>query len=59
MFVFRDFLRMGIYTSLFDMVSTDGKPPNFLTKAGIGMAAGSLLMVSGGDCDGDDHNDED
>lgn len=34
--------RMGIYTSLFDMVSTDGKPPNFLTKAGIGMAAGGI-----------------
>ncbi|XP_033642115.1 mitochondrial 2-oxoglutarate/malate carrier protein-like [Asterias rubens] len=34
--------RLGIYTTLFDMVSgPDGKPPNFLTKALIGMTAGA------------------
>ncbi|XP_071805044.1 mitochondrial 2-oxoglutarate/malate carrier protein-like [Asterias amurensis] len=34
--------RLGIYTTLFDMVSgSDGKPPNFLMKALIGMTAGA------------------
>lgn len=35
-------VRMGVYQSLFDMVAEDGKPPSFLTKAGIGMAAGAV-----------------
>lgn len=34
--------RLGIYTSLFDMVSKDGKPPNFLMKALIGITAGGI-----------------
>jgi len=34
--------RLGIYTSLFDMFSKDGKPPNFLTKALIGVTAGGI-----------------
>ncbi|XP_064610965.1 mitochondrial 2-oxoglutarate/malate carrier protein-like [Liolophura sinensis] len=34
--------RLGIYTILFDMVSGDGKPPNFFTKAAIGMTAGAI-----------------
>merc|ERR1712241_1212133 len=33
--------RLGIYTFLFEKLSTDGKPPPFLIKAGIGMAAGA------------------
>merc|ERR1712126_105685 len=33
--------RLGIYTFLFEKLSTDGKPPPFLVKAGIGMAAGA------------------
>lgn len=32
--------RLGIYTWLFELASTDNKPPNFLTKAGLGMMAG-------------------
>lgn len=33
--------RLGIYTWLFDMAKgSDGAPPNFATKAVIGMAAG-------------------
>lgn len=32
--------RLGVYSWLFDLASSDGKPPNFLTKAVIGMAAG-------------------
>ncbi|CAG5115114.1 unnamed protein product [Candidula unifasciata] len=32
--------RLGIYTSLFDFFSKDGKPPNFLMKALIGVTAG-------------------
>jgi len=34
--------RLGIYTFLFEKMSgSDGKPPPFLVKAGIGMAAGA------------------
>ncbi|XP_038078543.1 mitochondrial 2-oxoglutarate/malate carrier protein-like [Patiria miniata] len=34
--------RLGIYTTLFDMVTgPDGKPPNFFMKAVIGMSAGA------------------
>lgn len=33
--------RLGIYTWLFEKFSTDGKPPGFLMKAGLGMAAGA------------------
>lgn len=34
--------RLGIYTFLFERLSgSDGKPPPFLVKAGIGMAAGA------------------
>ncbi|XP_065156451.1 mitochondrial 2-oxoglutarate/malate carrier protein [Atheta coriaria] len=32
--------RLGVYQMLFDMASRDGHPPNFATKAAIGMAAG-------------------
>lgn len=35
-------VRMGVYTTLFEKFSSDGKPPNFFTKAGIGMAAGAV-----------------
>ncbi|XP_067658187.1 mitochondrial 2-oxoglutarate/malate carrier protein-like [Haliotis asinina] len=34
--------RLGIYTTLFEMVSKDGKPPNFFTKAAIGITAGAI-----------------
>ncbi|GFO26224.1 mitochondrial 2-oxoglutarate/malate carrier protein, partial [Plakobranchus ocellatus] len=34
--------RLGIYSSLFDMFSKDGKPPNFITKALIGVTAGGV-----------------
>lgn len=35
--------RLGIYTILFEkMTSADGRPPNFLMKAGIGMTAGAI-----------------
>ncbi len=37
--------RLGIYTSLFEYVSarsTDGRPPSFLSKLGIGLSAGVL-----------------
>uniref|UniRef100_A0A2C9JGK6 Mitochondrial 2-oxoglutarate/malate carrier protein n=1 Tax=Biomphalaria glabrata TaxID=6526 RepID=A0A2C9JGK6_BIOGL len=34
--------RLGIYTSLFDMMSRDGKPPNFISKALIGVTAGGI-----------------
>ena len=34
---------MGVYANLFERFSgADGKPPGFLTKAGIGMAAGAV-----------------
>jgi len=33
--------RLGIYTWLFEKASTDGKPPGFFTKAGLGMTAGA------------------
>ncbi|XP_072040159.1 mitochondrial 2-oxoglutarate/malate carrier protein-like isoform X2 [Amphiura filiformis] len=40
--------RLGIYTTLFDMVSgPDGKPPNFLMKATIGMTAGGIAALVG------------
>ncbi|KAL1494488.1 hypothetical protein ABEB36_010080 [Hypothenemus hampei] len=32
--------RLGIYTWLFETFSKDGTPPNFITKAALGMAAG-------------------
>ncbi|RUS74525.1 hypothetical protein EGW08_017713 [Elysia chlorotica] len=32
--------RLGIYSSLFDVFSKEGQPPNFLTKALIGVTAG-------------------
>lgn len=34
--------RLGIYTSLFDKFSQDGKPPGFFTKALIGVTAGGI-----------------
>ncbi|XP_059157011.1 mitochondrial 2-oxoglutarate/malate carrier protein-like [Physella acuta] len=34
--------RLGIYTSLFDMFTKDGKPPNFVSKALIGVTAGGI-----------------
>ncbi|XP_072315446.1 mitochondrial 2-oxoglutarate/malate carrier protein [Eucyclogobius newberryi] len=35
--------RLGIYTILFEkMTSSDGRPPNFFVKAGIGMTAGAI-----------------
>ncbi|CAD5116281.1 DgyrCDS5188 [Dimorphilus gyrociliatus] len=34
--------RLGVYTILFEKFSPEGKPPNFLTKAAIGMAAGAI-----------------
>lgn len=35
--------RLGIYTFLFEKVSSeDGKPPNFATKAAIGMVSGMI-----------------
>jgi len=33
--------RLGIYTWLFEISSSDGKPPSFLMKASLGMAAGA------------------
>lgn len=35
-------VRMGVYTILFEKISSDGKPPNFFAKAAIGMAAGAV-----------------
>lgn len=38
-------VRMGVYTSLFDKYTRDyseGKPPGFFIKAGIGMTAGAI-----------------
>ncbi|XP_023015568.1 mitochondrial 2-oxoglutarate/malate carrier protein [Leptinotarsa decemlineata] len=32
--------RLGIYTWLFDMMKTDGKPPSFGVKAALGMVSG-------------------
>ena len=32
--------RLGVYTVLFEHFSQDGKPPSFLTKAGIGVTSG-------------------
>jgi len=34
--------RLGIYTTLFEMFSKDGKPPNFFAKALIGVTAGGI-----------------
>lgn len=34
--------RLGIYTTLFEMFSKDGKPPNFAMKALIGVTAGGI-----------------
>ncbi|KAK2172282.1 hypothetical protein NP493_975g04044 [Ridgeia piscesae] len=34
--------RLGVYTNLFEKFSTDGKPPGFAIKAGIGMFAGGV-----------------
>ncbi|XP_076358006.1 mitochondrial 2-oxoglutarate/malate carrier protein-like isoform X1 [Tachypleus tridentatus] len=35
-------VRMGVYSTLFEKISKDGKPPNFFMKAGIGMTAGAV-----------------
>ncbi|UYV68550.1 SLC25A11 [Cordylochernes scorpioides] len=35
-------VRMGVYTSLFEACSKEGKQPNFATKAGLGMVAGAV-----------------
>ncbi|KAL1482568.1 hypothetical protein MTO96_033700, partial [Rhipicephalus appendiculatus] len=35
-------VRMGVYTSLFETFSKEGKPPGFLVKASIGMVAGAV-----------------
>lgn len=32
--------RLGVYTWLFEMCSSNGQPPSFVAKAGLGMAAG-------------------
>lgn len=32
--------RLGVYQYLFDLCTTDGNPPNFITKALLGMSAG-------------------
>ncbi|XP_005091215.1 mitochondrial 2-oxoglutarate/malate carrier protein [Aplysia californica] len=34
--------RLGIYMTLFDFFSKDGKPPNFITKAFLGVTAGGI-----------------
>jgi solute carrier family 25 oxoglutarate transporter 11 len=34
--------RLGVYTVLFEQLTQDGKPPNFLMKAGMGMTAGAI-----------------
>ncbi|KAL8574781.1 hypothetical protein ACOMHN_035324 [Nucella lapillus] len=34
--------RLGIYTTLFEMLSKDGTPPNFAMKAAIGITAGGI-----------------
>lgn len=34
--------RLGIYTTLFDIFSKDGKPPSFIMKAFIGVTAGGI-----------------
>ncbi|XP_076472366.1 mitochondrial 2-oxoglutarate/malate carrier protein-like isoform X3 [Babylonia areolata] len=34
--------RLGIYTTLFEMLSKDGTPPNFAMKAFIGITAGGI-----------------
>jgi solute carrier family 25 oxoglutarate transporter 11 len=39
--------RLGIYTWLFEKFSTDGKPPNFFMKAGLGMTAGGSAAFVG------------
>ncbi|XP_064460795.1 mitochondrial 2-oxoglutarate/malate carrier protein-like [Ornithodoros turicata] len=40
-------VRMGVYTSLFETFSADGRPPSFLMKAGIGMCAGAVGAFCG------------
>ncbi|KAK8762169.1 hypothetical protein V5799_026560 [Amblyomma americanum] len=40
-------VRMGVYTSLFETFSSDGKPPGFLMKASIGMVAGAVGAFCG------------
>jgi solute carrier family 25 oxoglutarate transporter 11 len=35
-------VRMGVYSSLFDMYASDGKNPSFFAKAGMGMTAGAV-----------------
>ncbi|RWS06017.1 mitochondrial 2-oxoglutarate/malate carrier protein-like protein [Dinothrombium tinctorium] len=35
-------VRMGVYSTLFEKLSTEGKPPGFLFKAAIGMTAGAV-----------------
>lgn len=39
--------RLGVYSVLFDTFAVDGKPPNFATKAGIGMTAGAVGSIIG------------
>lgn len=34
--------RLGVFNTLMDMASTEGKPPNFATKAVLGMTAGAV-----------------
>ena len=37
----------GIYSYLFEKFSNDGRPPNFLTKAALGMTAGAIAALVG------------
>jgi len=39
--------RLGIYTSLFEHFSTEGKPPGFFMKAALGMSAGGMAAFVG------------
>lgn len=35
-------VRMGVYNTVLEAYSKDGKQPNFATKAGMGMFAGAV-----------------
>ncbi|KAK2154038.1 hypothetical protein LSH36_278g00040 [Paralvinella palmiformis] len=39
--------RLGVYSILFDVFAVEGKPPNFATKAAIGMTAGAIGSIIG------------
>lgn len=40
-------VRMGVYNTVLEAYSKDGKQPNFAAKAGIGMLAGCIGSIFG------------